>query len=75
MNSKNDSMLYPPIAELLEKADSKYTLCIMTAKRARQLTAGSIKRVETNSLKNVTVAINEIDEGKVTFTRTKDGIK
>ena len=75
MKNTDNCMLYPPIADLLEKADSKYTLVIMTAKRARQLTAGSLKRVDTDSTKNVTIAVNEILEDKVVYTRTKDGIK
>lgn len=68
-------MIYPPIAELLAKVDSRYTLVIMTAKRARQLTAGSLRRTEVDTNKNVTVAVHEIDEGKVTYERMKEGIK
>ena len=69
------TMIDPPIAELLDKVDSRYTLVIMTAKRARQLTAGSKSRVETDSTKNVTIAIQEISEDKVTYERLSDGIK
>lgn len=68
-------MIYPPIAELLAKVDSRFTLVIMTAKRARQLTAGSLRRTEVDTNKNVTVAIHEIYEGKVTYERMKEGIK
>ena len=34
-------MIYPPIAKLVEKTGSRYTLVIEAAKRARQLSAGS----------------------------------
>lgn len=58
-------MIYPPIAELVKKTGSRYTLVIETAKRARQLVAGapSLSNVKTN--KEVTMAVNEIFEGKV----------
>ena len=69
------TMIDPPIAELLDKVDSRYTLVILAAKRARQLTAGSKRRIDIDSNKNVTVAVHEIAEGKVTYERVSDGIK
>jgi DNA-directed RNA polymerase subunit omega len=69
------TMIEPPIAELLDKVDSRYTLVILTAKRARQLTAGSVRRVKIDTNKNVTVAVHEIAEGKVTYERLASGIK
>ncbi len=69
------TMIDPPIAELLDKVDSRYTLVILTAKRARQLTAGSVRRVKVDTNKNVTVAVHEIAEGKVTYERLTSGIK
>ncbi len=69
------TMIDPPIAELLDKVDSRYTLVILTAKRARQLTAGSVRRVKVDTNKNVTVAVHEISEGKVTYERLTSGIK
>lgn len=68
-------MIEPSISELLEKADSRYTLVVVTAKRARQLAEGASKLTECNSEKPVTVAIHELYEGKVNFVRTKSGIK
>ncbi len=69
------TMIDPPIAELLDKVDSRYTLVILTAKRARQLTAGSVRRVKVDTNKNVTVAVHEISEDKVTYERLTSGIK
>ena len=37
----------PPITELLEKTDCRYTLIVEVAKRARQLVAGADPLVET----------------------------
>ncbi|ABN52546.1 MAG TPA: DNA-directed RNA polymerase subunit omega [Hungateiclostridium thermocellum] len=69
------SMIEPSINSLLEKVDSRYTLVVATAKRARQLTDGANKLTNCESDKPVTVAINEINENKITYIRTKSGIK
>lgn len=58
-------MIYPPIAELVEKTGSRYTLVIETAKRARQLVAGAPALSDVDTSKEVTMAVNEIYEGKV----------
>lgn len=52
-------MLYPEIGKLMEGLDSRYSLVILTAKRARQLAADS-----TND-KTVSRAINEISNKKI----------
>ena len=69
-------MIYPSINDLMKNADSRYTLVVETAKRARQLVDGSQKLSKVNSEKEVTIAINEIAEGKITYVRTtKSAIK
>ncbi len=68
-------MLYPSIDKLLKHVDSKYTLTIAAAKRARQIRNGSIPLVKTNSFKDVTVALEEIASGKIKYERVRDGIK
>jgi len=68
-------MIYPAMSNLLEKVDNRYTLVMEIAKRARQITAGSENRVVCDSKKPVTIAVNEINEDKVTYERTKEGIK
>lgn len=73
--NKKPTMIDPGISSLLNKVDSRYTLVVAAAKRARQLTEGAHKLTECNSDKPVTVAINEIDEQKITYIRTKSGIK
>ncbi len=54
---------------------SKYTLVSVAAKRARQLLDGSKRRVDSMSEKPVTVALEELSQGKLIFERTRDGIK
>ncbi len=68
-------MIEPGISALLGKVDSRYTLVCATAKRARQLAEGAHKLTRCKSDKAVTIAINEINEDKITYTRTKIGIK
>jgi DNA-directed RNA polymerase subunit omega len=68
-------MIYPPLNELMDKVDSRYTLVVQTAKRARELVDGAKKLTEVLSTKSVTIAIHEIYEDKITYERTKEGIK
>ena len=58
-------MIYPPITELVEKTGSRYALVIETAKRTRQLVDGAPRLAEVETSKDVTVAVNEIYEGKI----------
>ena len=64
-------MIYPPMAKLLEKVDSRYTLVIAVAKRARMLTNGAPKFTKFNSDKDVTIAIHEIAENVISYQRIK----
>ncbi len=64
-------MIYPPMSSLLKKVDSRYTLVILAAKRARMLTNGAQKLTEFNSDKDVTIAIHEIDEGAISYHKIK----
>lgn len=54
-------MLYPEIAKLMEGMPSRYSLVIVTAKRARQLA----EKDDSFTDKHVSYAISEISEGKV----------
>lgn len=62
-------MIYPAITDLMEKFESKYSLVIATAKRAREIYQGSGTFVECKSNKPVTIAVNEIAEDKVKFKK------
>lgn len=64
-------MIYPPMSSLLKKVDSRYTLVILAAKRARMLTNGAQKLTEFISDKDVTLAIHEIDEGAISYHKIK----
>ncbi len=58
-------MLSPPINQLLKKVDSRYTLVIATAKRAREIIDGDKQLLEVDSYKPVTVAAYEIANNKI----------
>lgn len=68
-------MLYPDINELLERVDTRYTLVVMVAKRARQLKSGARQLVNIDSERSVSIAVQEVHEDKVGYIRTRDGIK
>lgn len=56
----------PTVSELLnEVGDNRYSLVIMTAKRARQIANGNPTKTKVKERSVVTLAANEIAEGKV----------
>lgn len=68
-------MIQPSLDVLVRKVDSKYTLVVAAAKRAREIMDGDPPMVEIRSNKPVTVALQEIAHGKLSYERTKAGIK
>ena len=58
-------MVKPSVQELLEKVDNRYRLVVVTAKRARQIANGDICMTKVKEKSTVTLAANEIAEGKV----------
>ena len=66
----------PTVNELLEHTENRYALVIETSKRARQIAKGSEKLTEIDEKSPVTIAANEIVEGKVEIINDKqDNIK
>ncbi len=76
-------MIEPTIDQLLERVDSKYTLVVLAARRAREINSYYSQLgegrgefvpplVESGGLRNkpLSIAMEEIAEDKVTFTRT-----
>lgn len=70
-------MLNPSNRQILrEEGDSKYTMVMVVAKRARQIVDGSEPLVETKSNKPVTIALEELLQDKIEYSRTETkGIK
>lgn len=69
------SMMEPSLDSLVEKVDSKYTLVVAAAKRARDIQAGAEPQVASASNKAVTIALEELDQGLLFYERTRVGIK
>lgn len=72
---KQMDIVHPPMKDLLTKVDSRYTLAVLAAKRARQLQDGAEAKVKVPSNKNVTRALAEVAEEKIGYERTKLCIK
>ena len=58
-------MVKPSVQELVEKVDNRYRLVVVTSKRARQIANGDICMTKVREKSPVTLAANEIAEGKV----------
>ena len=74
----------PPIEDLLDKVDSKFTLVALSAKRARQINSyynqlgeglGMVVPPQVTSVsgKPLTIAFEEISAGKATYHRLEPG--
>jgi DNA-directed RNA polymerase subunit omega len=81
--SERASLIHPPIEDLLDKVDSKFSLVSLAAKRGRQINSyfsqlgeglGAIvpPQVASVSRKPLTIALEEIAANKITFVRIED---
>ena len=59
-------MLYPPVASLLKNVQSRYLLVNVVAHRARQIAEEAEEFNEELPQKPVTLAIQEVADGKLT---------
>lgn len=67
-NTVEMSMVNPSTDTLMKKVDGRYGLVVLAAKRARQLLDGAeLKETKARSTKNVTNALEEIAEGKISY--------
>ena len=61
-------MLYPPVADLLKNVQSRYLLVNVVASRARQIAQEAEELQQELTEKPVTIAINEVADGKLSAT-------
>ncbi len=84
MPQRRNTLMDPPIEDLLDKVDSKFTLVALSAKRARQINSyynqlgeglGVVVPPQVTSVsgKPLTIAFEEISAGKATFHRLEPG--
>lgn len=59
----------PAIGELCQKVDCRYTLVVEAAKRARELVDGAQALIDPKDMKPVSIAVDEINRGLLTFHR------
>ena len=64
-------MLYPSINKIREKVDSRYTLVVLAAKRARDIIEDMPKLTEADVEKPVSIAANEIAEDLITYSEAE----
>lgn len=62
-------MLYPSINEIRKKADSRYTIVNLAAKRARDIIDGKPILTDSEINKPVSLAAHEIAEDLITYRR------
>jgi DNA-directed RNA polymerase subunit omega len=82
MPERHATMMEPPVEELLERVDSKFTLVSLAAMRGRQINSyfnqlgeglGTIvpPQVTSVSRKPLSIALEEIAAAKITYTRSE----
>ena len=59
----------PTIDDLCKKVDSRYTLVVESAKRARELVDNAQPLIDAKDKKPVSIAVSEIDRGLLTYHR------
>ena len=65
-------MTQPPIGELLEKVDCRYTLAVEASKRAREIIGGALPLIDTKETKPLSIAIEEINRRLITYSRAEE---
>lgn len=65
-------MLYPAIDVLKTKVDSRYTLAVMTSKRARDLIDGKPQLTITENDKPISIATAEVADDLISYKRKED---
>lgn len=60
-------MRYPALNKLLDKVDNKYSLVLVTAKRARQIVDGYNTEIVLENSNPVSISTTEIAEDKIKF--------
>ena len=68
-------MLYPPVADLLKNVSSRYLLVNVVAQRARAIAAEAEEMEQELPKKPVTLAIEEVAEGKLCATLKEEYLK
>ena len=71
----NNSMINPSVVDLLKKVEDRYSLVIVTSRRAEQIIDGNQPLTSNSSKKPLTIAINEVNEGLISYHKNNEGSK
>ncbi len=63
------SIVDPSVLELLEHADTRYTLVVEASKRAREIVSGSAPAINAEGMKPLKTAVEEINRGLLSYER------
>lgn len=66
------AMNKPRLDEVMDQFDSKYTLVIVAAKRARQLTVNAASELHEKHLNPVSVALGEIAKHEIAYLKSAE---
>ena len=73
MSNKNEmNIVTPNLDQLTPLADSRYTLVVMAAKRARDLIDGKPRLTDADIDKPVSLAAYEIADDLITYSREEE---
>ncbi len=61
------SIVEPNVLELLKHSDSRYTLVVEASKRGREIVSGSQPMIDSEGMKPLKVAVEEINRGLLTY--------
>ena len=61
------SIVEPNVLELLEHADSRYTLVVEASKRGRQIVGGSQPLIDAHDMKPLKIAVEEINRDLIAY--------
>ncbi len=86
MSDRHPTMMEPPVEELLDQVDSKFTLVSLAAMRGRQINSyfnqlgeglGTIvpPQVTSVSRKPLSISLEEIAAGKITYSRPETDVQ
>ncbi len=61
------SIVDPSVLELLNHAESRYTLVVEASKRGREIVNGALPMIDAEGMKPLKTAVEEINRGLLTY--------
>ncbi|HEX5322881.1 MAG TPA: DNA-directed RNA polymerase subunit omega [Capsulimonadaceae bacterium] len=65
-------MIYPEGDALKERVRNRYSLVVLASKRAKQIKEGAPPLIDTSSTNSLTIALEEIAAGKVSYAEHQE---